>query len=438
MTECKQGMFSFFVKRDLTLDFKGGSITSDAGLLLVRQLDERLGLTAGLAACLADRRHQSYVKQSLLEIVRQRVYQIMAGYEDANDATSLRHDPVFKGLAGRLLSDEPLASQPTLSGFENDVTIKEVYRLALYLLKSYFSLKQVAPSRIIVDIDSTDDPVHGHQQLSFFHGYYEQYVYHPLLVFDGDSGELITAVLRPGNVHASRRVVAILKRIVKRLWEVYPRTEIVVRADAGFAIPELYDYCEAEGLEYVIGLITNDRLLAYAEELSERARAAYAQSKLKQRLFTETEYQAGSWEKERRVIIKAEHNDKGANRRFLVTNMVGTPEALYDFYALRGDCENRIKELKNDLKGDRLSCHRFVANQFRLLLHAAAYVLLQALKKYLHGTELENAQIGTIRSQLLKIGAQVVQSCRRLWVHLAGGYPLKELFLQPSQRLAVT
>jgi hypothetical protein len=422
----------------LTVDFKGGSITSDAGLLLARQLDERLGLTAGLAECLVDRRHQSYVKQSLLEIVRQRVYQIMAGYEDANDADSLRHDPVFKGIAGRLLSDEPLASQPTISRFENEVTIKEVYRLALYLLKSYLLLKQEAPSRIILDIDSTDDPVHGHQQLSFFHGYYENYIYHPLLVYDGETGELITAVLRAGNVHASRRVVAILQRIVKRLREVYPQTEIVIRGDAGFAIPELYDYCESEGLEYVIGLITNDRLLASAAELGEVAEMAYAQSRLKQRLFTETKYQAGSWEKERRVIIKAEHNDKGPNRRFLVTNMIGTPEALYDFYALRGDCENRIKELKNDLKGGRLSCHRFVANQFRLLLHAAAYVLLQALKKYLHGTELENAQIGTIRCQLLKIGAQVVQSCRRLWVHLAGGYPLQQLFWHLSDRLAVT
>jgi hypothetical protein len=438
MTEGKQGLFSFFVKRNLTVDFKGGAISSDAGLLLVRQLDEKLGFTEGLAGCLDDRRHLSYVKQSQLDILRQRLYQIIAGYEDCNDAESLRHDPVFKGLAGRLLSDEALASQPTLSRFENDVTIKELYRVALYLLKVYLGCKKVPPSRVIVDIDTTDDEVHGHQQLSFFHGYYEQYIYHPLLVYDGDTGELITAVLRPGNVHASRSVVSIVKRLVQRLRQAFGAVRVVVRGDAGFAVPGLYDYCEAEGLEYVIGLITNDRLLGSAEELSERVRADYAQSRLKQRRFTETEYQADSWEHPRRVIIKVEHNDKGINRRFLVTNLNSLPEEAYDFYALRGDCENRIKELKNDLKADRLSCHRFVANQFRLLLHAAAYALLHALKKYLQGTVLENAQIGTIRCRLLKIGAQVVQSCRRLWVHLAGGYPWKRLFLQLSQQLTVT
>jgi hypothetical protein len=436
MTECKQREFSFFVKRNLTVDLKGGAISSDAGLLLVRQLDEQLGFTVGLARCLDDRRHSSYVKQSHVEILCQRLYQIMAGYEDCNDADSLRHDPVFKGIAGRLPSDDALASQPTLSRFENGVTVREVYRVALYLLKVYLGSKKVPPSRVIVDIDTTDDEVHGHQQLSFFHGYYEHYIYHPLLVYDGDTGELITAVLRPGNVHASRSVVSIIKRLVKRLRQAFGAVKVVVRGDAGFAVPGLYDCCEAEGLEYVIGLITNDRLLASAEALSETVRADYAQSRLKQRRFTETEYQADSWEHPRRVIIKVEHNDKGINRRFLVTNLSSLPEEAYDFYALRGDCENRIKELKNDLKADRLSCHRFVANQFRLLLHAAAYVLLHALKQYLEGTVLANAQISTIRYRLLKIGAQVVQSCRRLWVHLASGYPLQSLFWTLSRRLS--
>jgi len=436
MTVCKQRVFSFFVKKNLVVDFKGGAISSDAGLLLVRQLDEQLGFTEGLAGCLDDRRHRSYVKQSQLDIVRQRLYQIMAGYEDCNDADSLRHDPVFKGITGRLLSEEALASQPTISRFENQVTVKELYRLALYLLQVYLRRQKVPPSRVIIDIDSTEDEVHGHQQLSFFHGYYEHYVYHPLLVYDGDSGELITAVLRPGNVHASRSVVSIVKRLVKKLRQAFGEVKVVVRKDAGFTVPRLYDYCEAEGLEYVIGLITNDRLLACAEELSETVRAAYAESRLKQRRFAETVYQADSWPHSRRVIIKVEHNDKGINRRFLVTNLTTLPEETYDFYALRGNCENRIKELKNDLKADRLSCHRFAANQFRLLLHAAAYVLLHALKQYLQGTVLANAQISTIRCQLLKIGAQVVQSCRRLWVHLASGHPLQTLFLTLAQRFS--
>lgn len=435
MTECKQSSFSFFVKKKLTVDFKGGEISSDAGLLLLRQLDEKLGFTEGLADCLSDRRHQSYVRQPLLDMFRQRLYQIMAGYEDSNDSDSMRTDAVLKSVVGRLVSDESLASQATMSRFENVITTKELYRLSAYLLECYLSSKSSPPSRIIIDIDATDDPVHGNQQLSFFHGYYEQYIYHPLLIYDGDTGELITAVLRPGNVHASRQVVAILKRVVSRLQEMFDEVEIIVRADAGFAIPELYEYCESERLKYIIGLITNDRLLALSEQLSQTASEQFERTQSKQRLFTETYYQAGSWDKSRRVIVKAEHNELGPNRRFVVTNMVGATEALYDFYAKRGDCENRIKELKNDLKADRLSCHRFVANQFRLILHAAAFVLLTALKRYLKGTVLEKAQIGTIRCRLIKIGAQVVQSCRRLWVHLAGGYPLKNLFMTLWRRL---
>jgi hypothetical protein len=314
-----------------------------------------------------------------------------------------------------------------------------VYRLSEYLLEFYLSSKAgCPPSRIILDVDATDDPVHGHQQMSFFHGYYETYMYHPLLIYDGDTGELITAVLRPGNVHASRQVVAILERVVGGLREVFGGVEIVLRADAGFALPGLYEYCESEGLDYIIGLITNQRLLACAEEIGETAREEYETTGAKQRLFSETSYQAGSWDRSRRVIIKAEHNPLGPNRRFVVTNMVGIPEALYDFYVLRGDCENRIKELKNDLKADRLSCHRFVANQFRLILHAAAYVLLTSLKKYLKGTVLEKAQISTIRCQLIKIGCRVVQSCRRLWVHLAGGYPLQTLFMNLCGRLSAS
>jgi hypothetical protein len=428
MTGCNQTSFSFFVKKNLTVDFQGGEISSDAGLLLLRQLDEKLGFTAGLADCLDDRRHQGYVRQPLVDIFRQRLYQIMAGYEDANDADSLRDDPVLKGVVGRLLSEESLASQPTMSRFENGVTRGELYRLSEYLLQFYLSSKSSSPTRIILDIDATDDPVHGHQQLSFFHGYYDEYIYHPLLIYDGDTGELITALLRPGNVHASRGIVGILKRVVGRLREALGEVEIVVRADAGFAVPELYEFCESTDLKYIIGLITNDRLLVCGEELLALAQEQFEQTGIKQRLFTETSYQAGSWGTARRVIIKAEYHGLGPNRRFVVTNMAGTPQELYDFYAMRGECENRIKELKNDLQADRLSCHRFTANQLRLILHAAAYALLYAFKKYLKGTVLEKAQIGTIRGQLIKIGARVVQSCRRLWVHLASGYPLKSLF----------
>jgi hypothetical protein len=232
--------------------------------------------------------------------------------------------------------------------------------------------------------------------------------------------------------------MAILRGGVKRLQEAFGEVKIVVRADAGFAVGQLYEYCEAERLGYLIGLITNERLLTCTEEVSAAARKQFEQSRSKQRLFAQTWYQAGSWDKSRRVIIKAEHNELGSNRRFVVTNMEGTPQELYDFYALRGDCANRIKELKNDLKADRLSCHRFVANQLRLTLHAAAYVLLTALKRYLKGSVLEKARIATIRCQLIKIGARVVQSCRLIWVHLASGYPLKTFFIHLCHRLAAS
>lgn len=436
MTECNQASFSFFVKRNLSVDFKGGELSSDSGLLLLRQLDEKLGLTEGLAGCLEDRRHPSYTRQSLLDLIRQRVYQIMAGYEDGNDADDLRHDPVLKSITGRLLSDEPLASQPTISRFENSVTVKDIYELSEYLLDFYIASKKGDLPEVIIDVDATEDPVHGHQQLSFFHGFYENYIYHPLVIYDGRTGELITAVLRPGNVHASRRIVAILRRIVKKLKQAFGDIKITVRADAGFAIPELYEFCETEELNYIFGFITNGRVLAYGQDLIDSAGEEYHRTQAKQRLFGEFDYQAGSWSRPRRIIIKAEHNELGANNRFVVTNMADDPEELYDFYALRGDCENRIKELKNDLKADRLSCHRFVANQFRLLIHAAAYVLLTALKKYLQGTLLEKAQVGTIRCKLIKIGARIVQSCRRLQVHLAGSYPLKNLFFRLYYRIA--
>lgn len=436
MTECNQASFSFFVKRNLSVDFKGGELSSDSGLLLLRQLDEKLGLTEGLAGCLEDRRHPSYTRQSLLDLIRQRVYQIMAGYEDGNDADDLRHDPVLKSIAGRLLSDEPLASQPTISRFENSVTIKDIYKLSEYLLDFYIASKKGDLPEVIIDVDATEDPVHGHQQLSFFHGFYENYIYHPLVIHDGQTGELIAAVLRPGNVHASRRIVAILRRIVKKLKQAFGDIKITVRADAGFAIPGLYEFCETEELNYIFGFITNDRVLAYGQDLIDSAREEYHRTQARQRLFGEFDYQAGSWNRPRRIIIKAEHNELGSNNRFVVTNMADDPEELYDFYALRGDCENRIKELKNDLKADRLSCHRFVANQFRLLIHTAAYVLLTALKKYLQGTLLEKAQVGTIRCKLIKIGARIVQSCRRLRVHLAGSYPLKNLFFRLYYRIA--
>lgn len=440
MTKCTTGQlgFSFLRKRKLTVDFGGGEITSDSGLLLVRQADQSMGLLEGLSNCITDRRDSRYTDHDLLTLLRQRIYQIVAGYEDCNDANFLRKDPALKAACGRTLSDKELGSQPTLSRLENTVTQEDLYRMGQWFVDLYIRRnRKRKPKRIIIDADGTDDPTYGDQQLTFFHGYYDQYMYHPLLVYDADTGEMITAVLRAGNRHASYGVVAILKRIVAKLKAVFPNTEIIIRGDAGFAIPALYEYCEQEKLKYVIGLIRNDVLERMIERLLEKVQSLYEKTGQKQRLFAEGFYQAQSWEKERRVVMKAEWLPRGPNRRFVVTNLSMEAKQLYEFYTERGGtCEVRIDEFKNGLKADRLSCHRFVANQFRLFLHMAAYWLVLRLRQALTKTEFSSMQIQQLRTRILKIGGQVVQTARRLWFRLASGYPWKDIFALAHRRLA--
>jgi hypothetical protein len=439
MTKCntEQLTFSFFQKRQLTVDFEGGEITSDAGLLLIRQADNSLQLTAGIAACIEERRDMRYADHDMMSLLRQRLYQIVAGYEDCNDATLLRRDPALKAACDRLLSDKDLASQPTLSRLENSVTSKDLYRMGQQFVQLYIRRnKKRKPKRIVLDIDGTDDPTYGNQQLTFFHGYYDQYMYHPVVIYDADTGELITAALRAGNRHASYGVISMLKRIIPQLKKAFPDTEIIIRGDAGFAIPAMYEYCEEEGLGYVIGLIRNDVLERMIEGLLETAQRQYEETQKKQRLFTEGKYQAKSWDRERRVIMKAEWLPQGPNSRFVVTNLSLETQQIYEFYTERGGtCEVRIDEFKNGLKADRLSCHRFIANQFRLFLHMAAYWLVLKLREALAKTELATMQIQQLRLRLLKIGGQVIQTARRLWFRLASGCPWQGLFVLAHRRL---
>lgn len=439
MTECitKQLIFSFFRKRQLAVDFEGGEITSDAGLLLIRGADDSLKLTERISGCIEDRRDGRYADHSMVELLRQRIYQVVAGYEDCNDANVLRRDPALKAACDRLLSDADLASQPTLSRLENLVTSRDLYRLAEQFVQIYIRRnKKRNPKRIILDLDGTDDPTYGNQQLTFFHGYYDQYMYHPLVIYDADTGELVTAVLRAGNRHASYGAVAVLRRIVPKLRTAFPTAEIIIRGDAGFAVPEMYEYCEQRRLKYVIGLIRNDVLERMAEDLLQTAHERYEETGKKQRLFTEGKYQAKSWDKERRVIIKAEWLDKGANSRFVVTNLSLRAKALYEFYTERGGtCEVRIDEFKNGLKAGRLSCHRFVANQFRLFLHMAAYWLVLRLREALAKTEFSAMQIQQLRLRLLKIGGQVIQTARRVCFRLASGYPWQNIFALAHRQL---
>lgn len=414
----------------LTVDFHGGRLTSDGGWCWVAEADADLRLSATLAAAVPDDcRRCRHPRRTLLQ---QRLFQIAAGYADQNDADRLRGDPLLKLVCGRLPESDPdLASQPTLSRFENAFSAQDCYRLAEALGEVYLRERERAgtPAHILLDLDSTDDPVHGEQEGRAYHGYYGQHMYHPLLVFDGETGHLITAVLRPGTVHAGHGIVTILQRIVARLREQWPGVAITIRADAGFAKPALFAWCEAAEITYTIGLVTNPRLLALAAPLAEDAQMAsdHAGGR-KVRLVEETLYQAGSWESPRRVIIKAEILAPGPNIRFVVTNRTEEPEALYDAYVDRGQAENWIKDLKLACFADRLSCHRFLANQVRLLLHAAAYTLLHTLRTWLVGAGGAPVTLETLRLRLLKIGGRVRQLTTRIHLRLASHHPGEPLW----------
>jgi hypothetical protein len=359
-------------------------------------------------------------------MLAQRVYGICQGWEDCNDFDRLKDDPLFE-LA---LKDKP-ASQPTLCRFENAVDLRALRRLSLELVRIFIDRhRNRPPERIVIDMDATEDPAHGQQEFEFYHGFYGKHCFLPLLVFCSVAGadeELVGAILRPGNVHAGNRSAAILRRLVRMLKDGFPKAEIVFRADAGFALPKVYETCESLGVSYLISLPRNSRLEKMADPLMSQARTEKENTAGKVRRFGEFEYAADSWTKDRRVIVKAEIMTKGENPRFVVTNRTGDPEALYDEYCLRGDCENRIKEMKLDLMSGRTSCHRFLANAFRLLLHAIAFVLMSEVRKLLAGTGLARAAIGQIRLKLLKMAALVTRSTRRILVRLPRGHPHAEL-----------
>jgi hypothetical protein len=428
----------------LEATFDAGRLTSDGGLPWVGEVDRALGVCELLAACIPDWR-QRVVRHSLTTLVRQRVYQIACGYADQNDATTLRTDPLLKLVCGRLPeSGAALASQPTFSRLENAVDRHTIEALATALVDVYIRERGRGgpPRQILLDLDGTDDPAHGNQEGVAYHGYYRQHMYHPLLVFDGDTGHLITAVLRPGNVRAGRFVVLILRRLLKRLRVAWPGVTLELRADSGFAAPRLYAWCEAHAVTYTIGLIPNAVLEALAAPLLAEARARSAeQGGAKIRLAGEERYQAKSWPHRRRVVFKAEVLAKGPNTRFVVTTRTDDSLPLYDFYVDRGGSENWIKDFKNALAADRLSDHRFWANAFRLLLHAAAFWLLDTLRRWLAdwfaAARVPAYQLDTLRLRLLKIGGRVRELADRVRLSLASSHPGEPLWLALAQRLTL-
>ena len=427
MSDCATTGLRFETPTPLALEaaFDGGRLTTDGGLLWLSRMDSEMGLCQSISECVPEWRNRRG-RHPLCSLLRQRVFQIACGYEDQNDSDALREDPLLKVVCGSLPeSGQDLASQPTISRMENAATIRSCHRIAQILFELYLSErgKNGPPHRVLLDFDATDDPTHGEQEGSYYHGYYGQHMYHPLLVFDGESGHLVTALLRAGNTHASRSSVAILKRIVCGLRERWPEVHIEIRADAGFAIPALYDYCEREGISYTIALISNERLKQMAEDLLEAATQEHERTGQKARLFAEDLYGAASWERERRVVYKAEAMQQGTNRRFVVSTREDAPKELYEFYAQRGEAENWIKDFKLHLKADRLSCQRFLANQFRLLLHAATYWLLDALRRKLIESGSRRMQLDTLRIRLIKIGGRVRELFTKIRLHLASGHP---------------
>ena len=421
-------------------DFEGGVVTSDAGLLLLRETERKIGIIHRLAGCIPDNRDQRYIDHRILELIAQRVMQIACGYEDADDSDSLRSDPALKIVCGRApLSGEDLGSQPTMSRLENSVRRTTLYRMGQAFVDGFIDSYHRAPEKIILDIDDTDDPTHGAQQLSLFNAYYDEYCYMPLHIYEGYSGKLICAVLRPGKRPDGEEIAAILKRVLKRIRECWPKVKIVIRADSHFSGPEIFDLCHRmRRVHFVLGLSNNRALAPMVEAAVKKVEAAYKLLGKKLKVFVELPYKAQSWSCPQRVICKIEVNEKGRNVRFIVTDMNGKgPQRMYDeSYCGRGCMENFIKNHKNALHSGRTSCHRFEANMFRLFLHSAAYVLLHGFsEKGLRGTALAGSQFDTIILKVLKIGAQVVERLSRIRVHLPTSCPVKELYARIHRNL---
>jgi hypothetical protein len=430
-------LFSSLNRQKIVGDFDGGRLTSDAGGLLLREADRGLGWTRKLAACLTDSRDLGKITHQLHTMLAQRVLGIALGYEDLNDHKTLRNDPLLAVLAEKRPDPkDPLASASTLCRFENGIDRPGLVRMAEVFVQTFIDSHKRPPKQLILDFDATDDRVHGMQEKRFFHGYYDSYCFLPLYVFCED--QLLVAYLRPSNIDASKHTRAILKLLVQRFRQVWPNVQIIIRGDSGFCRWRTMKWCEKHDVYYVFGLARNQVLERMAKPFMERAERAFQQTGRKQRRFHEIRYAAGTWDRKRRVIVKAEYLAQGPNTRFVVTNIrQRRPAQIYDgLYTPRGDMENRIKEQQLHLFADRTSCHQFIANQLRLLLASAAYVLVDDLRRtVLKDTELACAQVATIRLKLFKIAARVVTSVRRVVFHFSSSYPYQPLLRHIVARL---
>lgn len=460
-----QKCFSFFGEKPVVVEPSAGQLTSDAGLLPIRELDQRIGFTQQFAEALEDPRHPPFIEHSVLEMVRMRIFGILADYPDQNDHDVLRFDPAFKLIADRSPDDEALASQPTLSRFENAINVPSLYRLRDVLIEQFIASFEEAPSRLTLDIDVFDDPVHGTQQLRLFHAYYDQYQYLPRVITCAENDLVVMVWLLHGTASPYLGADDDLRYLVNRLRAAWPSVEIHLRADSGYAAPLMYETCQELEVFATIGLRMNPVLRRESDALLEQAVLNYEATGQPQRLFHGFWYQAGSWPEPRFTIIKCEAQENGTNRRAITSTRPGAPvlpEACYDAYAERGESENRNKELKCGLEADRLSDHRFLANFFRLFLHSAALNLLVRLRhlvaappdpdppsplpseafaepergRYFNQRRerdpLGEGQPATWRTRLIKVAAEIRVSTRRVWVRLSANWPYLNHYAQVS------
>ena len=447
MTECIQSSFGFEAagKREIVARFDGGTISSDGGAFLLRQTDKQLNLIGRLAQSFLDGRNQALVEHSVAEMLSQRIYGLALGYEDLNDHEQLRKDPVFGILAGKEELNEPLAGKSTLNRMELGTGISDRYKKITFwkegvdelLVSVFIESHEKAPTEIVLDMDTTDLPLHGQQEGRFFHGYYDNYCYLPLYVFCGD--HVLCARMREANHDAAYGCLQEIQRIVKQIRTAWPEVRIVLRGDSGFCRKELMSWCENNDVDFLFGMARNPRLRRIIGRQMQEASVQWNQTGKPARVFTEFQYRTkktkkGGWDRERRVVAKAEHIDGKENPRFVVTSLTSerwAGQALYEeLYCERGDMENRIKE-QFSLFADRVSAETMRANQMRLYLSAMAYVLVSGLRRVgLKGTELAQAQVSTIRIKLLKIGAQIRVSVRKVWVSMASSYPWQGMFQQ--------
>jgi len=464
-TDCSEQLtFWNLGTQQITVGFDGGQLVTDAGLLPLRELDKRLGVLSGLAELLPDPRSQKFVIHSTEAILTQQVYQIVADYGDCNDANVLRNDPLFQTVVDTSPDGErPLASGSTLARFMQSYTRREAEKpvedrdclaevdaaqsqrikiLNDYLVQLFLRTRRQPPTFVIIDLDPSDDPTHGQQILTGFHGYYDQHQYFPLYAFDGATGFPLAAWLRPGTVHASCGAVQALQVIVGPLRAAYPNVTILVRGDSGLAMPAMYEYCEAEGLLYAFGFSSNavlkERTDGWLADLEEYYRWYQHREPEVQRFEAIEDYQAESWTQPRRIVTKIEINRFGTNRRFVITNMSGHPQGIYHgFYVQRGNVPERpIGELKNGLNADRLSFHHFRANALKLLEHVMAYALIVLHREATAALpEVAGAEVNTLRVRLWKVAARVTTSVRRIWFHFSETWPYRELWTRVTQAL---